>query len=101
MERRKMTDAVPADALAAEFFRVLREWLTPEELAEINRRNSTPEYSESCASHDFCDPNQAMADALAAFGMEFDPSMCEYIYHAWTIARNSGFGEIPLQSSSN
>lgn len=96
-----MTANVPAEAVAEEFCRILRKWLTPEEMAEINRRNSTPEYSVCCASHDFCDPNQAMIDALSIFGLEFHPSMCDYLNDVWTIARNSEFRDIPIQSSSH
>lgn len=77
--------------LAAEFSRILHEWLTADELAEIQRRNSTLEYSGFCASHDFCDPNQAMIDALSIHGLEFDTELCGLINDAWAISRMSGF----------
>lgn len=85
---------VSALNLSSEFSRILREWLSPEELAEINLRNSTPEYSGCCASHDFCDPNQAMVDALEVFGLDFHPKHCDLVNEAWGIASRSGF-QIP------
>lgn len=55
------------DALADAFADVLRRWLSPAEFAEMQRRNATPEYGGPvCASHDFCDANEAMAEAFKA-----------------------------------
>jgi hypothetical protein len=50
------------EQLADRFAAVLKEWLTPQEFAEMKRRNETdPTYADSaCASHDFCDANMAM-----------------------------------------
>jgi hypothetical protein len=68
--REEMTiDQDKAQFLAATFLDVVWEWTTPEELAEIKRRNATPEYEDNCATHDFFDANEAMADAFRrAFG---------------------------------
>ncbi len=44
-----------------------------------------------CASHDFCDPNEAMAQALQAFGVSFSPFLCEGINEAWELAQKRGF----------
>lgn len=50
--------------LADEFSRIIRDWLTPDEMAEVLRRNKT--YGPSvCATHDFRDANTAMAKAFA------------------------------------
>lgn len=81
--------------LAVEFCRVLRDWLTPEQLDAINHANST-EFKDSpiCASHDYCDPNQAMLDAMEVFGIELDcqsDEQCRLIELAWDIANKSGF----------
>ena len=50
-------------ALAESFGEILRQWLTPDEFAEMKHRNeSDPAYAgKACASHDFCDANMAMA----------------------------------------
>jgi len=86
--------------LANAFSKVLNEWLSTEDISEINRRNSTPEYYvfELCATHDFCDPNQAMIDAYKSiFGRE--PSVQnkkdnELINKAWDLAKKAGFQQI-------
>lgn len=50
--------------LAAEFCKVLREWLSAEEMAEVVKRNQAEEDKNICASHDFCDANEAMDEAF-------------------------------------
>lgn len=90
---------VSALNLSSEFSRILREWLSPDELAEINRRNSTPEYSGCCASHDFCDPNQAMVEALEVFGLDFHPRLCDLVNEAWGIVSRSGFQDAAARAT--
>ena len=80
-----------SEQLSDVFCRILNEWLEQEQIREINRRNSLPEYSDCCASHDFCDPNQAMADALETFGLDFHPNLCGLINEAWDRARDQQF----------
>lgn len=88
-----------ATTLAREFTLLLRVWLPPEELQEIDRRNTWERKHKSqsiCHSHDFCDSNQAMIDAMARCGVEYDPPNPEHISlsnAAWEIARTSGFAE--------
>ena len=79
------------EPLSEEFCRIMNEWLDPSEIREINRRNALPEYTGCCASHDFCDPNQAMADALETFGVELHPDLCKLINEAWHRAREWQF----------
>jgi hypothetical protein len=52
-------------ALAGAFADVVHEWTTPAELEEVKRLNRT-EYANSsiCATHDFFDANEAMAEAF-------------------------------------
>ena len=59
-----MTEQGKIAALAAAFVNVVWEWTTPDELAEIKRRNATPDYSTCCATHDFFDANMAMERAF-------------------------------------
>lgn len=54
----------PVEALAEEFVRVLREWLSDAEWREMTKRNSSTHAAPICASHDFCDANMAMAEAF-------------------------------------
>lgn len=84
---------VSDEDLARTFARVLREWLTAEEIAEVNAKNSGGEHW--CASHDYCDANMAMAEAWTlAFGNE--PSVqeaddCDRWDRAWTLAKRRRF----------
>ena len=60
-------------AVASAFVTILRGWLTPEEWAEMVRRNLTYRVNGDpyCASHEFCDPNQAMIDACDSLGADW------------------------------
>jgi len=86
-----MTVTVAPEQLSEEFCRILNEWLDNDAMCEINRRNSLADYEGCCASHDFCDPNQAMAEALETFGIQFHPDLCELINEAWDIAKSHRF----------
>lgn len=82
--------------LAVKFSAILNSWLTPEQIASINNLNKTAEYQNgACATHNYCDPNQAMIDAFSnAFGIEIDhhnEEHTEAISKAWAIARNNDF----------
>ena len=54
---------VDAQKLANQFIFVIGEWLTPEEIAEVNRLNAGEEITV-CHTHDFCDANMAMDAAF-------------------------------------
>lgn len=79
--------------LAKEFSRIINNWLTPEQLAEANRLNTTPEYTTNslCATHNYCDSNQAMLDALKAFGVEWESDNNDLCNAAWALAKESEF----------
>src|SRR5688572_31563814 len=91
------------EALASRFCEIINEWLHPKQLAEVNRRNKTPDYVQCCATHDFCDPNEAMAQAFReVMGRECLLPMnepgeaelqadCDLMNEAWTIAKARGF----------
>ncbi len=89
--------------LAHEFCRVLSEWLTPEQLAEINRLNAEETDPNICHSGDYCDSNQALLDAMEVFGIDgFDQSLIPLCNDTWVIARAAGFnsGNIPREPAS-
>lgn len=83
------------EQLAAKFSEVLRRWLKPKQLEKINRLNRHETNKSICHSHDFCDANQAMLDAMEALGMsDFNPSdesLMELINAAWDMAKAAGF----------
>lgn len=85
--------------LANEFSKILNEWI-PEKLFEVNQRNKEPRYIASgcCATHDFCDPNQAMIDAFTnLFGKEpsaRNQKQNTLINNAWAAAKQAQFKQI-------
>jgi hypothetical protein len=48
-----------APELGKRFVTILEEWLTPEEFEQVRTLNDT-RAPGTCASHDFCDANEAM-----------------------------------------
>lgn len=97
-----MTDVTPQQ-LAEAFCRVLHKWLPDSAFTEINRLNTTPEYASACATHDFCDANQAMLDALQSLGLEWhgqDDPLDPLIGEAWVIAKDSGFEVSSIEHAS-
>lgn len=88
----RTTAAAMADAFAA----IVRRELGPH-LVEITDRNKTPDYRNtgSCATHDFCDANELMAEAFEEIeGREPDPSNyadAATWSQAWSIAAAHDF----------
>jgi hypothetical protein len=64
-----------AAALAKAFVAVLKEWLSPEDFADMRVRNVGSD-DRTCASHDFCDANIAMLEAFEAT-MDAEPKFLE------------------------
>lgn len=90
--------AISSAALAARFCLELKEELDAESIANIVRRNKSNGFigATACASHDFCDANQVMLNALSMMGVDFDAEDGEqaaWIDEAWTIARMLDFDE--------
>lgn len=81
--------------LSAKFTEILNQWLTKKELNEIRKRNKQPDYETCCATHDFCDPNEAMAEAwVTVFGKEGDwrkDRTMNIINKAWVMSKQKEF----------
>lgn len=85
--------------LAREFCKQLAEYLTPEQINEINNRNAS--YDQGiCASHEFCDPNYFMDEAFKVVmrrAAQLDQSATTYnedmdaVNGAWRFAKLNGF----------
>lgn len=63
-------------------------------LDEAVRRNDAETDPSICHTHDFCDSNQTMLDAMERFGMELDlqdESQVNLITEAWSIAKSNRF----------
>lgn len=80
-----------AKELAAEFCRCLRAELTADELADVVQTNRLETSPNICHSHDYCDANQTMLDAMAKWGLDFDAVTEGLINEAWELAKKAGF----------
>lgn len=78
-------DGVMVEALAKEFQAILEGWLSPEERSEVARRNREAlAGSDCCATHDYCDANEAMMLAFQNLQEEFESDEgCAYWNEAW------------------
>lgn len=80
--------------LADSFASVLRSWLTPDEFAEMQMENASPDYAGNmCASHNYCDANMAMFEAFTeVVGHEpnIDDTQDMNLWaDAWTVAKTT------------
>jgi hypothetical protein len=80
--------------LAIQFSRLIREELTPDELAQVIERNKTYS-SDVCATHDFIDSNETMAAAYKIVtGREVNTNNDKTISiwnEAWSYAKQHNF----------
>ena len=93
-------DLTPTE-LAKCFATVLRQWLTDSEMSEINTTNADGGYDPAtCASHDYCDSNMAMLEAISNLtGIPVgdidvsvsDAPFCDLLNEAWAIAKRAEF----------
>lgn len=81
--------------LAYEFASLLRNMLSAETMEAINRRNSAAGNDFACATHDFCDSNEVMLQAMANIDMEeFQPEnreQADLMSAAWGVAKRLRF----------
>ncbi len=89
-------------ALSKEFSGILREWLTAEALAEIVELNKTYaiEGHGACATHEYCDPNQAMIDAFTLLFHREPEAQGEndndLMNKAWNLSKSQEFKDAGL-----
>ena len=86
-----------AGQIGRKFKLLLLEEIGEKNFADVQRRNRMPEYKEtgSCASHDFCDANMVMADAMKEFGYDEDAilndsKVIDLWNSAWAYAKRHG-----------
>lgn len=83
------------EKIAKGFSTIIRESLSHGEMMEVNKKNFTPEYMDSCPTHDYCDANEAMAEAIwKVLGREVDTQNeddCTLWGDAWDMARKYGY----------
>lgn len=83
-----------AEGCAKRFAEILKTWLTPQQMAEVVKRNDAQENPGVCHSNDFCDANMAMAEAFEKFGIVVDPQDDDHAAkwsEAWDIAKQNAF----------
>lgn len=83
--------------LAVRFIENLGIFMSDEQLAEAAERNKAETNQNICHTHDFCDANQCMIDAV---GEEFANSgvQNDRIVAAWSLARSWEF-KIPCEKA--
>src|SRR3954453_24017777 len=86
--------------MAREFCRVIREWLPKEKMLLVVERNDTePAGSTVCHTHDFCETNMAMDEAIRALGVdplpgdgsEMTKQVVDLWNEAWSLAKAAKF----------
>jgi hypothetical protein len=84
--------------LANKFSALVVAEYDPDELEKVNERNQTAEYLDCCATHDFRDANEIMAEAfIGVVGWEpdlIDDADRELWAFAWALARDHFFNQI-------
>lgn len=72
--RLRLVESVAVPALVAEqFLHVLGETIGRETLHVVRMRNMAEPDSDVCHSHDFCDANMVMVEAMASLGVDALP----------------------------
>jgi len=84
-----------AQQIAVEFSKLLRADFNEERMQEIISKNATPEYKDACASHDYCDANEVMAEAFEkitgkAVSIQ-NQADCKLWGKAWDISKETKF----------
>lgn len=85
------------EMLANAFSRILRKELTESIINEIIRRNREENNPNVCHTHDFCDSNVIMDDALATLGVitDIQSDRQQYLWcAAWDLAVKNEFKPI-------
>jgi hypothetical protein len=95
----KLSEEKPAKVrLANLFIEELIKVLTPAEFCQINTINRFNNDDSCCATREFCDPNEAMAEAfIKAFGCDIMPPNNQHMRianEAWLMAKKNKFFKI-------
>ena len=91
-----MPDQTQVEKIAKSFSMILKLWLGTATVREIARLNATASYAKACATHDFCDPNEAMLRAFEINSVTHpaeseDRPNLDIWDAAWEIARQNQF----------
>jgi hypothetical protein len=103
---RSIVRAEMAKALAKAFSEELLGYLGEDKMREVVRMNAAEADGRICHSHDFCDANQIMLDAMTKLGFELDDGKDggennnDGINLAWDIAKENSFMSQKIMDSS-
>ncbi len=96
--RMKLNDHTEVKLLSMAFTYHLIKELEVGAIDEINKLNATEEYKGCCASHDFCDSNMTMVDALETLGykeasldVDWTEEILTLMNRAWDRAKELNF----------
>ena len=82
---------ITPEAVADRFAEILRGWLTANQWKEMQRRNAAETKQDICHSHDFCDANVAMDQALRDLGVVIADALTDEQTQLWNAAWNNAF----------
>ncbi len=80
--------------LAFQFSKELFDYIGIDNMVEMNRKNTAEVGDLICHSHDYCDANQAMLDAMEKLNIEYDPNskyQTDMLNDVWQIAKRYDF----------
>lgn len=80
------------ELIGDKFVEVLTNWLSPQNIECIKIQNAENPSTLNCASHNFCDANEAMIEAFEFFGEDLPNDEGEYAQfilwdRAWEYAK--------------
>lgn len=83
------------ERLAKQFSVDLLKCIGAESMARVVTKNKTAEYTDACASHDYCDANMVMIDSWRTImkrghRMNSDDDLSLW-NNAWTLAKQNSF----------
>lgn len=89
---------VPLEQIAKEFSKVLKVWLSVEDMAEVVELTKKETDPHICHSDDYCDANMAMHTAMVNLGVlahddesDFDQPFMDVFNNAWFLAKKNIF----------
>jgi hypothetical protein len=85
--------------LAKAFAEELNSVLTAEQMDLVNDRNAFEKDKSVCHSHDVCDANMVMLDAMSLLGIEIGSEGFDDLFNeAWLIAGSNKFSPVMIEN---
>lgn len=72
-------ESITEAQVARAFSKVLRNWLTPEEMTQVIAANKAERNPNICHTHDYCDANMAMCAAFEKVLGATEDEVCELV----------------------